>query len=52
LGLFANQINLFEKFANDKTQQNNFYAMSLENSVNCLNVMMQLKEKIINNENN
>ena len=52
LGLFANQINLFEKIVQDRRVENNFYTMRIDNSINCMNILMQWKDKILSNENN
>ncbi len=50
LSLFANQIEVFEKLVKNKRLQSNFHSMSVDNSVNCMNILMQLKKKIENNE--
>ncbi len=52
LSLFANQINLFEKIVKDRKLENNFHTMKIENSINCMNIMMQWKDKILQHENN
>ena len=49
--LFANQIQLFEKIVKNRKLENDFNTMSVENSINCMNVMMQWKDYLINNEN-
>ena len=51
LSLFANQIDVFEKVVKDKGLQSNYHSMNIDNSVNCMNILMQLKKKIENNEN-
>ena len=51
LNLFANQIQLFEKIVKNRKLENDFNTMSVENSINCMNVMMQWKDYLINNEN-
>lgn len=50
--LFANQINLFEKIVQDRQLENNFHTMKIENSINCMNIMMQWKDKILLHEDN
>ena len=50
LSLFANQIDVFEKLVKNKSLQSNFHSMSVDNSVNCMNILMQLKKRIENNE--
>ena len=52
LGLFANQINLFEKIVQDRQVENNFHTMRIENSINCMNILMQWKDRILLNEKN
>ena len=52
LSLFANQIKVFEKIATNKNLENNFNTMSIDNSVNCMNLLMQLKKNIFKNEKN
>jgi len=51
LSLFANQIDVFEKIVKDKSLQKNYHSMNIDNSVNCMNILMQLKKRIENNEN-
>ena len=51
LSLYANQIDVFEKILKNEKLQSNFYSMNIDNSVNCMNVLMQLKKKIENYEN-
>ena len=50
LSLFANQIDVFEKLVKNKSLQSKFHSMSVDNSVNCMNILMQLKKRIENNE--
>lgn len=50
LNLFSYQINLFEKIAINKDSQSKFYTMSIQDSVNCMDIMMQWKNTIIYNE--
>ena len=45
LSLFANQIDVFEKVVKDKGLQSNYHSMNIDNSVNCMNILMQLKKK-------
>ena len=45
--IFANQINLFEKIVQNRKLENDLHIMSIENSLNCMNIMMQLKNAII-----
>ena len=52
LSLLVNQINLFEKIVKDRNLENNFHTMRIENSINCMNTMMQWKDKILLHENN
>ncbi len=52
LSLFANQINIFEKIVQDRQVENNFHTMRIENSINCMNILMQWKDKILLNEKN
>ena len=52
LSLFANQINLFEKIVQDRQVENNFHTMRIENSINCMNILMQWKDRILLNEKN
>ena len=51
LSLFANQIDVFEKLVKNKSFKVSNHTMSIDNSVNCMNILMQLKEKIEINEN-
>ena len=51
LSLFANQIDIFEKIVKNKSLQSNYHSMNIDNSVNCMNILMQLKKRIENNEN-
>ena len=51
LSLFASQIDVFEKVVKNKNLQSNYHSMNIDNSVNCMNILMQLKKRIENNEN-
>ena len=51
LSVFASQIDVFEKIVKNKSLQNNYHSMSIDNSVNCMNILMQLKRRLENNEN-
>ena len=51
LNLFANQIQLFEKIVKNRKLQNDYHTMTVENSINCMNVMMQWKDNLISDEN-
>jgi len=51
LGLFAGQIEIFEKIVKNRKLESDFHTMTIENSINCMDVMMQWKECLINNEN-
>ena len=35
----------------NKSLQSNYHSMNIDNSVNCMNILMQLKKRIENNEN-
>ena len=50
LSIFANQIKLFDKFANLNQIESDSNAMSLENSMNYLKVMSKWRELLKKNE--
>ena len=52
LSLFANQIQLFENIVKNRKLESDFHSMTVENSINCMNVMTQWKNNIIGDENN